>query len=99
VDHYLPVLSFVAYGTPSITGFLRRFLAEVWPHLRPELAEATRRHYSLRMERDLGEVMALRRSAATANALQNRYVKVRAHPFTFLDHPDIGANNNGRNQS
>lgn len=71
--------------------FLRAF---VLARRRHHLAETTRRQYRQRMERDLDRVMALAPFSRDGQRLRKRYAKVRAHLFTFLDHPDISADNN-----
>jgi transposase len=62
---------------------------------RHHLAETTRRSYRQRMERALDAVMALRPVTRDGLRLRKRYGKVRSHLFTFLDHPEVGADNNG----
>ena len=62
---------------------------------RHHLAESTRRLYRQRMERALDAVMALRPVTRDGLRLRKRYGKVRSHLFTFLDHPEVGADNNG----
>ena len=62
---------------------------------RHRLAESTRRQYRQRMERELDAVMALAPTNRDGRRLRKRYGKVRAHLFTFLDHPEVGADNNG----
>jgi transposase len=62
---------------------------------RHHLAESTRRSYRQRMERALDTVMALRPVTRDGLRLRKRYGKVRSHLFTFLDHPEVGADNNG----
>ena len=71
--------------------FLRAF---VLARRRHHLAETTRRQYRQRMERDLDAVMALAPFSRDGKRLRKRYAKVRAHLFTFLDHPEVGADNN-----
>ena len=46
------------------------------------------------MERELDAVMALAPTNRDGRRLRKRYGKVRAHLFTFLDHPEVGADNN-----
>ena len=58
------------------------------------LAEATRREYRRRLDRDLDRVMALQPSQRDGKRLRKRYAGVRAHLFTFLDHPEVAADNN-----
>jgi transposase len=62
---------------------------------RHHLAEITRRHYRQRRERDLDAVMLLAPQNRDGRRLRKRYGKVRSHLFTFLEHPEIGADNNG----
>ena len=60
------------------------------------LAEATRRAWRRRLEHDRDAVMALAPTNRHGRRLRRRYGKVRDHHlFTFLDHPDIAADNNG----
>ncbi len=61
---------------------------------RHHLAESTRRQYRRRLDRDLDAIMALTPTTADACRLRKRYGKLRAHLFTFLDHPEVGADNN-----
>ena len=58
------------------------------------LAEATRRDYRRRLERDLDAIMALAPVTRDGRRLRKRYGKLRAHLFTFLDHPELAADNN-----
>jgi transposase len=62
---------------------------------RHHLAESTRRQYRQRLERDLDAVMALAPTSRHGKRLRKRYGKVRSHLFTFLDHSEVGADNNG----
>lgn len=59
------------------------------------LAQSTRRSYRRRLESDLDAVMALAPITKDGKRLRKRYGKVRSHLFTFLDHPEITADNNG----
>jgi transposase len=59
------------------------------------LADATRRAWRRRLDHDLDAVMALAPINRHGRRLRRRYGKVRDHLFTFLDHPDIAADNNG----
>ena len=61
---------------------------------RHHLAETTRRQYRQRLERELDAVMALAPTTRDARRLRNRYGKLRAHLFTFLDHPEVAPDNN-----
>ncbi len=58
------------------------------------MAESTRRTYRRRLECDLDVVMALAPTTKDGKRLRRRYGKVRSYLFTFLDHPDIAADNN-----
>src|SRR5208337_2073446 len=55
---------------------------------------SSRRQYRQRMERELDAVMAQAPTNRDGRRLRKRYGKVRAHLFTFLDHPEVGADNN-----
>jgi transposase len=59
------------------------------------LAASTRREYRRRLERDLDAVMALAPGTPHGQRLRRRYGKLREHLFTFLDHPEVTADNNG----
>src|SRR6195952_2255034 len=59
------------------------------------LAESTRREYRRRLEHALDAVMALAPTNRHGQRLRKRYGKLREHLFTFLDHPDVSADNNG----
>jgi len=59
------------------------------------LAESTRREYRRRLECALDAVMALAPTHSDGRRLRTRYGKVRSHLFTFLDHPEVPADNNG----
>jgi transposase len=59
------------------------------------LAESTRREYRRRLEHALDAVMALAPTNRHGQRLRKRYGKLREHLFTFLDHPDVTADNNG----
>lgn len=61
---------------------------------RHHLAETTRRQYRQRLERELDAVMALAPTTRDARRLRHRYGKLRAHLFTFLDHPEVAPDNN-----
>jgi transposase len=58
------------------------------------LAESTRRQYRRRLERDLDAVMALAPTHRHGQRLRKRYGLLREHLFTFLDHPEVTADNN-----
>jgi transposase len=59
-----------------------------------DLAASTRREYRRRLDHALDAVMALAPSTRDGKRLRRRYGKVRGHLFTFLDHPEIAADNN-----
>jgi transposase len=62
---------------------------------RHRLAESTRHSYRQRLERDLDAIMVLAPTNPHGRRLRKRYGKLRSHLFTFLDHPEVGADNNG----
>jgi transposase len=47
-----------------------------------------------RLERELDAVMALPPANRQGKRLRKRYGMVRSHLFTFLDHPEVSADNN-----
>jgi len=59
------------------------------------LAPSTRREYRRRLECALDVVMALAPTHRDGLRLRKRYGKLRSHLFTFLDHPELPADNNG----
>lgn len=61
---------------------------------RQHLAASTRRQYRQRLDRDLDAIMALAPTTKDGRRLRKRYGKVRAHLFTFLDHPEVAPDNN-----
>ncbi len=77
---------------PRMKALLLR--AFVLARRRHRLAESTRRQYRQRIERDLDAVMALAPVQRDGQRLRKRYGKWRSHLFTFLDHPEVGADNN-----
>jgi transposase len=62
---------------------------------RHRLAESTRRSYRQRLERELDAIMRLAPANRHGQRLRKRYGKLRSHLFTFLNHPEVGAENNG----
>jgi len=60
-----------------------------------KLAPSTRREYRRRLECTLDAVMALAPTHRDGQRLRKRYGKLRSHLFTFLDHPELPADNNG----
>ena len=61
---------------------------------RHRLAESTRRSYRQRLDRELDAIMVLAPMNTHGKRLRKRYGKHRSHLFTFLDHPEVGADNN-----
>ncbi len=59
-----------------------------------DLAASTRREYRRRLECALDAVMALSPTHRDGQRLRKRYGKLRSHLFTFLDHPELPADNN-----
>ena len=59
------------------------------------LAPSTRREYRRRLECALDAVMASAPIHRDGQRLRQRYSKLRSHLFTFLDHPELPADNNG----
>jgi len=60
-----------------------------------DLAPSTRREYRRRLECALDAVMALAPTHLDGQRLRKRYGKHRSHLFTFLDHLELPADNNG----
>lgn len=82
-----------AIFAPRMKALLLR--AFVLARRRHHLAEITRRSYRQRLERELDAVMALAPFNCHGKRLRKRYGKTRSHLFTFLDHPEVSADNNG----
>ncbi len=59
-----------------------------------DLAPSTRREYRQCLECALDAVMALAPNHRDGQRLRRRYGKHRSHLFTFLDHPEVPADNN-----
>ncbi len=59
-----------------------------------DLAESTRRQYRRRLDRGLDAIMALTPAQRDGRRLRKRYARMRDHLFTFLDHPELAADNN-----
>jgi transposase len=81
------------------TGFARSMKAlllraVVLARRHRDLAASTRSQYRRRLEHTLDAVLALAPTTRDGRRLRKRYVKVRDHLFTFLDHPEIAADNN-----
>ena len=81
-----------AIFAPRMKALLLR--AFVLARRRHHLAETTRRQYRQKLERQLDVVMALAPTTRDGRRLRKRYGKVRAHLFTFLDHPEVAPDNN-----
>jgi transposase len=81
-----------AIFAPRMKALLLR--AVVLARRHRDLAESTRRQYRRRLDRDLDAIMALAPTQRDGGRLRKRYAKVRDHLFTFLDHPEIAADNN-----
>ena len=62
---------------------------------RHRLAESTRRSYRQRLDRELDAIMRQAPINRHGQRLRKRYGKLRSHLFTFLDYPEVGADNNG----
>jgi transposase len=82
-----------AVFAPRMKALLLR--AVVLARRHRSLAEGTRREYRRRLERALDAVMALAPSNRHGQRLRRRYGRLREHLFTFLDHPEVTADNNG----
>ena len=82
-----------AVFAPRMKALLLRAVALARRHR--DLAPSTRREYRRRLEQALDAVMALAPITADGKRLRKRYGKVRNHLFTFLEHPEISADNNG----
>ena len=61
---------------------------------RHRLAESTRRSYRQRLDRELDAIMRTAPSNRHGQRPRKRYGKVRSHLFTFLNYPEVGADNN-----
>ncbi len=81
-----------AVFAPRMKALLLR--AVVLARRRRDLAPSTRREYRRRLECALDAVMALAPSHRDGQRLRRRYGKLRSHLFTFLDHPEVPADNN-----
>jgi len=82
-----------AVFAPRIRALLLR--AVVLARRSRDLAPSTRREYRRRLECALDAVMALAPTHRDGQRLRKRYGKLRSHLFTFLDHPELPADNNG----
>jgi transposase len=81
-----------AIFAPRMKALLLR--AVVLARRHRSLAESTRREYRRRLDHDLDAIMALAPANRHGQRLRRRYGKVRDHLFTFLDHPEVTADNN-----
>ena len=59
------------------------------------MAPGTRREYRRRLEYALNAVKALAPIDRDGQRLRKRCGRLRSHLFTFLDHPELPADNNG----
>jgi len=82
-----------AVFAPRMKALLLR--AVVFARRSRGLAPSTRREYRRRLECALGAVMALAPTHRDGQRLRKSYGKRRPHLFTFLDHPELPADNNG----
>jgi len=81
-----------AVFAPRMKALLLR--AVVLARRHRDLADSTRRQYRRRLDHDLDAIMALAPAHRDGRRLRKRYGKVRDHLFTFLDHPEVAADNN-----
>lgn len=81
-----------AVFAPRMKALLLR--AVVLARRHRDLAASTRRQYRRRLEHDLDAIMALAPGHRDGRRLRKRYARVRDHLFTFLDHPEVAADNN-----
>jgi transposase len=77
---------------PRVKALLLR--AVVLARRHRDLAPSTRREYRRRLDHALDAVMASAPTNRDGKRLRKRYGKIRSHLFTFLDHPEIAADNN-----
>lgn len=82
-----------AVFAPRLTRLLLR--AFVIAKRRKTLAEATRRSYKARLERNMDAIRALPVEHKDARRLRKHYGKHRGSLFTLLEHPEIAPDNNG----
>ncbi len=82
-----------AVFAPRMKALLLR--AVVLARRHRDLAGSTRREYRRRLEQALNAVMVLAPIQRDGRRLRRRYGRIRAHLFTFLDHPELPADNNG----
>ena len=82
-----------AVFAPRMKALLLR--AVVLARRHRDLAETTRREYRRRLECALDAVIALAPTHRDGQRLRKRYGRLRSHLFTFLDHPEVPADNNG----
>ena len=81
-----------AVFAPRVKALLLR--AVVLARRHRSLAESTRREYRRRLDHDLDAIMALAPANRHGQRLRRRYGRVRDHLLTFLDHPEVTADNN-----
>ena len=81
-----------AVFAPRMKALLLRAVVLARRHC--DLAGSTRRQYRRRLEGALDAVMVLAPTQSDGRRLRRRYGRIRAHLFTFLDHPELPADNN-----
>jgi transposase len=81
-----------AVFAPRMKALLLR--AVVLARRHRDLAGSTRRQYRRRLDHDLDAIMTLAPTNRDGRRLRKRYARVRDHLFTFLDHPELAADNN-----
>lgn len=77
---------------PRMKALLLR--AVVLARRRLHLAASTRREYRRRLDCALDAVMAQVPTQRDGQRLRRRYARIRDHLLTFLDHPEVAADNN-----
>ena len=82
-----------AIFAPRMKALLLR--AVVLARRHRSLAESTRREYRRRLDHDLDAITALAPVNRHGKRLRKRYGRLRDHLFTFLDYPEVTADNNG----
>jgi transposase len=80
------------YTPPRMKALLLRTVVLARRHR--DLAESTRRQDRRRLDHNLDAIMTLAPATRDGKRLRKRYAKIRDHLFTFLDHPELAADNN-----
>lgn len=78
---------------PRLKALLLR--AVLLARRRFDLKDSTRLEYRRRLERSLDAILALQPTHRHGQRLRKRYLAVRNHLFTFLQHPEAPPDNNG----